>query len=52
MCYACRELVSEDSCITFQHYNININEYQELSNQVFANNNTNNTSTDSANESK
>lgn len=36
MCYSCRDFVNDDSSETFEYYNININEYEQLSSQVFA----------------
>lgn len=36
MCYSCREFTNEDPYKTFEYYNININEYQNLSNEVFS----------------
>lgn len=35
MCYGCRDMITKDCHKTFEDYNININEYQTLSNEVF-----------------
>lgn len=52
MCYNCRDLDCEDSNKTLENYNININEYQELSNQVFNDDYTDNETTNSTDEKK
>lgn len=36
MCIGCHETVTDDIKITFDNYNINLNEYINLSNNVFS----------------